>query len=229
MSHGLQGIFAAGLLALVPACAQAAETFQPPGGCQTYLTVQMKDCRVEHHYSCEASGTDRWRIVYTSGGPVFLSRIDAEAQWVASLDLVSGGETTTVFPARDPSSVTALLETGEETFDFTQRAPDGALERVTGYDRIVERDVVIDGEPLHRTEYSVTFSRADGSEIGGYSGTEYVSERHRRFFSGFGQSRFGTDVVRYDQSAVQFIYPGEAGFGSVVPEVDCGMMMSALR
>ncbi|WP_425073862.1 hypothetical protein [Sagittula sp. S175] len=219
----------AGLMALAPASLHAAQLFTPPEGCEVFLTVQMNQCRVEHHYECAASGTDRWRIVYLEEGPVFLSRIDAEAQWVSSVDLPTGNETVTVLPPRDPASVSNLLATGADTFDFDQRRADGSIERIRGEDRIVERNVLIDGEVLNRTAFTVTYETADGQEIGRYTGAEYVSDTHRKFFAGRGTSLFDGVQSSFDRTPREFIYPGEAGFASVVPLYDCGEMISALE
>ncbi|MEQ5872369.1 hypothetical protein J4E08_21125 [Sagittula sp. NFXS13] len=229
MSEAMRHLSIAGLLALMPLCAQAADVFQAPAGCETFLTVQMKECRVEHHYRCAASGSDQWRAVYVEQGPIFVSRIDAQAQWLSSIDIASGRETVTVMPVKDPSDVTALIETGQDAFDFQQRRADGSVERVFGEDRIVERNVLLDGELLHRTVFEVTYQRADGSEIGTYSGSEYVSEAHQRFFAGRGTSVFDGVSSSFDRTPQEFIYPGEPGFASVTPVYDCGMMMSALR
>ena len=224
-----------GLLALLftvgmtGATAQEPRLFAVPEGCSAYLTVMQRGCRVEHHYTCEATGTDRWRVVLTETGPVYLSRIDAEAQWVSSWPLPVGDETRTLFPAKDPASMTTLLETGFDDFDFEQQRPDGRIERVTGSDRVVARDVVIDGEPLYQTEFSVTYRNEGGELLGTYEGREYASPRHRRFFAGRGRSAFGDVVTEFDRTPQEFIYPGEPGFLSVTPRYDCGMMMSALE
>lgn len=231
VTSGALGLLAGGVLAgMVPVGARAqAELFQPPEGCLAYLTVQHRSCRVEHHYTCADTGQDRWRVVYTGDGPIYLSRIDSEAQWIASRVLPGGGDTETLFPARDPASMTTLLETGEDDFDFEQRRPDGRVERVVGSDRITGPEVVIDGEALLPTAFDVTFYDRAGGIIGTYSGNEFVSATHRRFFAGRGTSNFGGVETSFDRSPREFIYPGAPGFLSVDPVYDCGMMMSRLE
>lgn len=217
----------AGLLLLTSVGAAQAQSFTPPAGCETYLTVQMKSCQVEHHYTCEGS-SDRWREVYTADGVYFQSRIDAEAQWLSSMDLPEGAETVTLTPLRDAISVSNLLETGVDAFDFEQRLPDGTVERVVGEDRIVERNVLVAGERLHRTVFEVTYLRPDGTEIGHFSGAEYVSDVHHRFFAGRGTGQFDGATDSYDHRPMAFVYPGQPGFGRLEPMFDCGVMMSAL-
>lgn len=229
-----QHIGTAGLSALLSCClpmALAAQdaVFAPPEGCTAYLTVQHRDCRVEHHYTCTDAGTDRFREVFTDEGPVYQSRIDAQAQWINSRELPNGGLTETLLPARDHASMDTLLETGTDTMDFEQRTPDGRLQRITGEDRIVDRNVVIDGEPLYRTEFVVNFLAPDGGVMGTYTGSEYVSPVHRRFFAGRGKAVFDGVETSFDRTPKEFIYPGEPGFGTLEPVYDCGVMMSALE
>lgn len=225
------GLLACALSCLLPGslAAQDDRSFGPPEGCETFLTVQMKECRVEHHYTCADTGDDRWRIVYDESGPEFLSHIDPQAQWIASYELPDMIETRTLVPAQEQSSVTELLESGRDSFDFTQQRAGGAIERVFGEDRIVERNVLIDGEVLHRTVFEVTYQRPDGTEIGRYTGSEYVSAKYRRFFAGRGKSEFGGVETAFDRSPIDFIHPGEPGFQAVAPLYECSMMMSALE
>lgn len=234
MRKSVQRMVTAGLSALLSCClpvALAAQSavFAPPEGCTAYMTVQHRDCRVEHHYTCAAAGTDRFREVFTDEGPVYQSRIDAQAQWITSRQLPGGAPTVTLLPAKDPASMDTLLETGIDSMDFEQRTPDGSVQRVTGEDRIVDRNVVIDGEPLYRTVFEVNFLNADGSVMGTYTGSEYVSPVHRRFFAGRGKAVFDGVESSFDRTPKEFIYPGEPGFGALEPIYDCGVMMSALE
>jgi len=212
--------------AVGPVSAQEARLFTPPDGCQTYLTVQHRSCRVEHHFTCSDTGTDRWRIAYEERGPVYMSRIDDEAQWISSRSLPDGGDTRTLLPAKDPASMTELLEQGYDSFDFEQRRADGTVERVVGEDRIIGEAIAIDGEPLFQTEFNVTFYTRSGEIIGTYGGREYVSATHRRFFAGQGKSIFGGVENDFNRTPREFIYPGEPGFAAVEPIYDCGVMMS---
>lgn len=227
-----QGIGAGGLCALCFAMPVVAgeRTFVPPEGCEAHLTAQLNECRVEHHYTCADTGGDRFRIVYTEGGPNFLSRIDAEAQWLSSVSLPDGAVTETVRPADAPLDVSALLARGEHPFDFVERWPNGRLVRATGWDRIVQRGVLVAGEVLHRTVFEVAFTdEADGTLIETYTGAEYVSERWHRFFSGKGTSVVGGVSSSFDRSPREFVEPGEEGFLTVTPKYGCGVLMSALR
>ena len=48
-------------------------------------------------------------------------------------------------------------------------------------------DLRIDGERLHRTEYQITITDAAGEIAFAATGSEFVSETYRRFFSGTGE------------------------------------------
>lgn len=208
------------ILALGAAPAMAG-TFEPPRGCTAYLTVQSRSCVVEHLWTCagEPEGM-QWRGEMTQRGLVYVGQIDVEAQWVQSFFLTTGEQESLISPADDPASFSTLMATGLDTYDFTLETQTG-VHRVVGFDRIAERDVMIDGERLHRTEYSIRKTDAAGEMVYEAEGSEYVSDVHGRFFSGYG------DVVRpdttfgYDDQPVDFVYPGTPGFLSDTPLYGC--------
>jgi hypothetical protein len=83
-------------LALLAAPVAGLGQLSPPEGCTTFMTVQARGCRVSNHYRCEADQQgDQWRADFDQEGIYFVSRIDAEAQWVESFDL---------FPHRAPDA-----------------------------------------------------------------------------------------------------------------------------
>ncbi|MDZ7909934.1 MAG: hypothetical protein U5N10_18115 [Gemmobacter sp.] len=71
----------------VPATAQAG-SFIAPEGCETFLTVQSRGCRVSNHYRCTADQPgDQWRADFDQEGVYFLSRIRcARREWVESYE-----------------------------------------------------------------------------------------------------------------------------------------------
>ena len=206
----------------------AAEPFEVPAGCTAFLTVQHMDCIVSHHYTCEAAPGDSWRADLDGEGITFISRIDADAQWVASWS--GDGATVTLMPTRDPISLQALLATGFDAYDFDQQEPSGARIRVQGYDQLTGGPVVIDGEELLTSEFSWTMTNEDGEVVLSAEGTEYVSVRHRQFFSRVAEMRVpGMDrPVLRDSSPVAFIGPGAPGFLTQSPTHGCGLEMAAL-
>lgn len=207
------------VLSALPA-AGLAGTFSPPKGCTAYLTVQARNCTVTHHWTCEADAPgEKWSGEITPAGLVYLGKIDAEAQWIASYYLTSNQEETLILPAKDPASLRELIENGVDTYDFTLSTPNG-VNRVVGYDRILERDVFLDGQDLHRTEYSIRITDEAGELVFAAEGSEYVSEAHGRFFSGAGEVT-GPEAYSYNDTPVDFITPGAPGFLSDTPLYGC--------
>lgn len=231
---GKAGISArAALAALLPlACAGVAHAqgaFVPPDGCETYLTVQALDCMVTNHYVCPAIDPDhQFRTDFGEAGPAFSSRIDGRAHWVSSGPPDDPEETVTVPPEGDPGDVDELIANKVDTFDFYQESASQGLTRVTGFDRIIG-EVEIDGEPLLRTEFEMTRTDAAGQVLEHVVGKEYVSEKHRRFFAGFAADVIdGRETAGRDRSPVEFIYPGEPGFGSTYPRYGCELISGLL-
>jgi hypothetical protein len=211
---------------LAASVAMAAD-FVPPSGCTAYLAVQTRSCMVSHHYTCSDTPGDLWRMDFDEAGAFYMGVIDSEAQWVESRGLPDGPTSRTLFPARDAASVTTLLETGFDDWDF-EEVRGGSRIRVEGFDRLTGEAVVIDGEELLRTEYETQYYAEDGTLIDAMHGREYVSARHRRFFSGVRTwSADGNDQTT-DNSPVEFLYPGEPGFASTEPRHNCGPMLSGL-
>ncbi|MCA0205747.1 MAG: hypothetical protein LCH92_15485 [Proteobacteria bacterium] len=224
-----RGLLAAGLgMAMLGAATQAgAEDFTPPAGCTAYLAVQTRACTVSQHYTCTDTPGGLWRMDFDEQGAFYQGLINAEAQWVESRSLPSGTVTRTEFPARDAASVSTLLSSGYDDWDFDEiRA--GERVRVTGFDRLTGGTEVIDGETLLGTEFETRYYDATGALISTITGREYVSATHRRFFSGIRTWRAGDEETTSDNSPAEFLYPGDPGFASTQPRHNCGPMLSAL-
>ena len=220
---GLTALVAFGCAGM--ASAQGLGLFTPPEGCETYLTVQSRSCVVTNHFTCPQIDPDhKFRTDFNEAGAYFTSRIDGDAQWIASGPPNAPRDTRTILPVTDPGSARELIETGIDSFDFYQTAPGEGVTRVTGFDRILG-EIEIDGEPLFQTEFEMTRRDENGRVIEHVKGREYVSDRHRRFFAGFAADIVdGAESGGRDRSPVEFIYPGEAGFGGIYPRYDCELM-----
>lgn len=207
-------------LLAVPAHAQDPDRFFPPEGCTEELTIQSRGCSVSNIYICAADQPgDSWRVEFNEDGPFFMSKIDYETQWLESYDLFPTSREVLVQPAPDPASLTELLETGIDSYDFVQRGESGPI-RVVGFDRLTGEEVVIDGEPLLVTEFDARHETTDGVVLE-VSGNEYVSVRHRRFIAGTYTGTARGRPFEDDSTPVDFIYPGEPGFFSKTPLYDC--------
>lgn len=220
----LRGLLLAGavLCCAVPGAVWADDgVFHPPEGCTGYLTVQMRGCEVSHFWTCEGDPNGhRWDLSIDIDGPSQLGRIDAEAQWIETIDLAPLERRTLDLPATDPHNLTELLEAGVDTFDFTQTTDAGAKIGAKGYDRLTGATVTIDGEQLLETDVSAVFTE-DGEEVVSVVGREYVSAKHRRFFAGTYEVSARGGTFTRDNTPIDFIYPGEPGFFASKPQYDC--------
>jgi hypothetical protein len=219
---------------LLLAAPAGAGTISLPKGCTAYLTVQQRSCRVAHHWTCagEPAG-NKWILSITEDGPAFLQQLDNEFRWLQSESLRSGTTRRLISGGPDDNSLTGLLETGRDSYDFSQRVVPrrgGAFDvRVTGVDTVSGKTVTIDGEELLVTAFN---SRVRG-ESSGFDletvGRQYVSKRWRLFFGGQETETIDGTEHSYDDTPVKFIEPGEPGFLTDKPQYGCEMMMSGLE
>lgn len=216
----MRGVVATCAIVLaMPAQAQDASRFYPPQGCTAQLTIQSRSCQVDNIWTCAANPGHSWRMEFQADGPTFVARIDDETQWVESIHLFPTRRRELVQPSDDPASLTELLDTGTDAYDFTLRTPSGPV-RVVGYDRLTGESVVIDDEPLLVTEFTARHETTRGTVLE-LTGTEYVSVRHRRFIAGTYEGTDENGPFEVDQTPVDFIYPGEPGFFTKTPLYDC--------
>ena len=201
-----------------------ADQFVPPAGCTASLTVQSKNCEVTHVYACagDAPGVN-WSVTFDNDGPVYIDKIDYETQWLETFHVFQGVRETLIIPAADPASLTELLETGVDAYDFRLQSGDGEI-RVVGYDQIVGDVLTIDDEPLLPMIFEGRYED-DGGVYMTISGTQYVSEKHRRFFAGTFEVTEDGDSRTWDSSPFEFIYPGEPGFLDKTPRYECAASM----
>ncbi|MBL9074436.1 MAG: hypothetical protein JNJ68_12115 [Tabrizicola sp.] len=204
----------------VPAAPALAGTWTAPEGCEAFMTVQSKGCRVSHYYRCEADQPgDQWRVDLDQEGPFFYSKIDSEGQWVESYDPIK--QTLDPSPA-DPASYSELIAEGMDTWSFGLTKEDGTGSRAEGYDRLTGQSFVIDGITLQQTEVDFTEYDLAGNVLRRSKGNEYVNPDWRLFFAGPGETDLGDGQwLPIDGSPLQFVFPGEEGFLSNQPLFDC--------
>lgn len=203
-----------------PAAPVQAATWTAPEGCEAFLTVQAKQCRVSHYYRCAADAPgDQWRVDLDQEGPFFYSRINSEAEWVESYDPVK--QVLDPNPA-DPARFSELLAEGIDTWSFSLSKEDGFVSRAEGYDRLTGRSVVIDGITLQETEVDFTEYDEAGNVLRRSRGNEYLHPDWRLFFAGPGETDLGDGRwLPIDGSPVEFVFPGEKGFLARQPIHDC--------
>lgn len=221
-------LFAIGLCMALPMPVLAG-SFSPPEGCSTFMTVQARQCRVSNHYKCTADTPgDQWRADFDQQGPFFLSRINAEAEWVESFDLGEVAVRQTLDPnPSDPASFSELLSTGTDTFAFGLSRDNGENTRVNGFDTLTGRTFTIDGITVSETQFEFTETDQNGTVLRQSRGNEYIHPEWRLFFAGPSQWNGGDgEFLPIDGSPVQFIFPGEPGFASTEPLFDCDPLMT---
>lgn len=212
--------FAGGIL-----LAGAAAAFSPPAGCSGYLTVQYHGCLMENIWTCEADepGT-KWMALFGPGGPIRVQKVNADFVWLESFWQNPTYTEVLVTPMADPQSMTELLATGTDTYDFAEDSTRQGRVRISGFDTLTGKMSVIDGEPLLNTSFDFQKQLADGTIISRQTGGQYVSEKHRLFFFG----TWNSDSGEAEQATppAEFVYPGETGFFANVPIYDCGAVVS---
>ena len=209
-----------------PVAPALAGTWSAPEGCEVFMTVQAKACRVSNHYRCTADAPgDQWRADFDQEGVFFYSRIDSEGQWVESYSL-NPTVRQVLDPVRaDSASFSELLASGIDTWDFGMSRDDGTASGAQGYDRLTGRTVVIDGITLSETEVDFIESDVMGNVIRRSRGNEYIHPDWRLFFAGPGETDLGDGQwLPIDGSPVEFIFPGEDGFLATQPKYDCDVL-----
>ncbi|WP_176804852.1 hypothetical protein [Paracoccus isoporae] len=211
-------------LTLSPAQAQQ---FGPPDGCALEMTVQLRGCVVAQHYRCEADAPgDQHVTYYNREGASYHSVIDAETRWLESNDLRTGLSDVLIEESADHASLTTLLRTGRDDFDFWTLSNTGERLRNIGEDRLTGETAVIDGVRLELTEFELRTFSEDGQLLIDSAGQQFVSRDHGRFYGGLKRSEDWTGAVQEtNDTPVAFATPGEAGFGSTEPLYDCDMQM----
>ncbi|MCX7302126.1 MAG: hypothetical protein NTX73_17435 [Rhodobacterales bacterium] len=211
-----------------PAFAQNAQTISLPAGCTGYVTVQSKSCTVSHHFTCEGD-PEGWqrRIDMNDTGITYFGAIDAETQWVESYDLQNGGTETLEAAPVDRASFTDLTMNGIDTYDFKTEAESG-ITRFVGADKLTGESVTIDDVTLLQTEYDITAYDSGGAMVWQSKGREYISPEWRMFLSGRSTITTPDDEFETDDTPMEFIFPGEAGFLSSHPKYGCASVLSEL-
>lgn len=216
-------ILAACLSCVAPAA--WTQSFEVPEGCEAFLTVQMRGCGASVFWRCEADPTTTWELHADGEGPFSLSLYDAEYQWLNTLIYIDGSTERLIQPADDPASLSELLDTGLDSYDFKVEefgAEETRTVRYTGYDKLTGETVTIDGVDLLQTEFQTTAVDAGtGEEVYRVAGNQFVLPDERLFFSGTDIFVQGDLTDEGDLTPVQFIQPGAPGFGKIEPLYEC--------
>lgn len=212
-------------LILLAGPTMAQDSFSLPAGCTGFVTVQKRGCIVSHLFTCQndPAGYQR-RVDMTESGLAYLGTIDAETQWIESTHIAAGYTETLVPGGIDPASLSTLLATGRDDWDFVIVASDGYSNRNVGSDQIIDPSVVIDDVALQLTTFTIRVTDpVSGTELWRGVGHEYIHPEWRTFLSGIRTITTPTETYDTDNSPVEFAFPGEQGFLTTKPRYDCSV------
>jgi len=214
--------------AVLTASPLAAQQFSLPQGCEGYLTIQTTSCSVSHYFRCDVdTNGEQRRATMDEEGLSYVGRINRNAEWLESFHL-RAAYTERLMSSVDPMSMTELLANSVDTWDFTTESREIGDSQYVGFDSLTGETVEIDGVTLLRTEYALTAYDAAGTEMWRSEGSEFVSRDWRMFIGGTSSYITSDDRFDSDDTPVEFIFPGEAGYLSVNPKFGCGVEMSAV-
>ena len=215
----------AALLALSCALpAQAADSVVPQG-CSAFLTVQNQGCTSMLLWRCDKEPEGHhWSAAFDAQGMLALSSYDAQYQWLDTTYLWDNSREV-LLDSEDPIDMDALFATGHDTFAFTvRRTVEGRSQpmRVIGADVLTGTTVTIDGVELEELATELRYFTESGEVDYQSKGTQFVSRDMRLFFTGTDEvvAQDG-GLIEYDQRPVDFIHPGEPGFGNTTPLYGC--------
>jgi len=208
----------------------AAQEFALPVGCEAFLTVQGRDCQVDHHFRCEGDPAGHQsRVTMSESGLTYVGTTDSEGQWISSHHVSAGSVEKLAPNPADAASFSELVATGSDTYDFVTLSAQNGPTAYVGGDTLTGKQVVIDGVTLDETTYRISARDDEGTEVWASLGREFISREFRVFLSGAGTVTTPSDSFETDGTPVQFIKPGESGFLSIKPKFGCGVLMSSFE
>lgn len=223
------------LAAALPVVSPAlAADFAAPEGCEVFLTVQSKACMMSNLYRCDvAPKGSLWEAVFDAEGLSSVTAYDQTYQWIDSHYMWDQSREVFSPPADDPINIDDLLSEGVDTFHFSlHRTAPGENRDITviGADVLTDETVEIDGMPLAVVNTDIQIIADDGTIEYQARGQQYLSREMRLFFLGV-EDVIEADgsVTPYDNSPVDFIHPGEPGFGQNMPLYECNETKAAFE
>ncbi|WP_300516098.1 hypothetical protein [Aliiroseovarius sp.] len=196
-----------------------------PQGCEAFLTVQTQGCTSLLMWRCEKEPEGyHWAAAFDGQGLLSMSSYDHQYQWLDTTYLWDNSREV-LLDSEDPIHMDDLLDIGHDTFAFTvRRTMQGQTRkmRVIGADVLTGERVTIDGIELEELSTELRYFTEAGDVDYQSRGTQYVSRELRLFFPAVDQvvAQDG-GTIEYDSRPVDFIHPGEPGFGATTPLYGC--------
>lgn len=200
--------------------------FVAPNGCHSFLTVQSRQCQVSHYYKCAHDPeNEQWRADFGGDGALFVSHMNTEGEWLENVSVLPLNSSEKLLSnPRDAASISELLENGLDSFSFKMRQSDGRIVKIDGYDQLTGASIYIDGVTLLETLVEVIETdEQSGTVLRRLKGNEYIHPEWRLFFGGRTELYIGTgeQSLTIDAAPLNFIFPGESGFGATKPIYGC--------
>lgn len=195
--------------------------------CPAILTVQSADCTVSVIRQCPGDATGATTSVnFGPDGYLSAGAVDAQGAWTENHTSWDGAFERTLPNPADPISLDDLLRDGIDTYNFRLSHTEGGVTRelqVIGADILTGRQTTIDGLPLDIVSTDLRILETDGTTFYQTRGEQYVSPEMRLWFLG-SDSVLGDDgsITNYDSRPVDFLFPGDPGFGVTTPLYGCG-------
>ncbi len=226
--NGFRNIIVGTCLAFFPTTAAQAvdEIFIAPDGCQTFLSLQSNGCQTYVFWRCAAAPAGEfWEATFAADGLASVVHYDREYQWLDAEYFWDQSREVLDNPGNDPISLRDLLDNGRDTFAFSliRHEPDQSyVQYVAGHDELTGNEVTIDGVKLLESSAHVTITNEAGE-------TEYESQNLQLLSREMGLLFFAKDSVtfedgtteEFDNTPVDFLYPGEPGFAEMTPLYQC--------
>ena len=205
----------------------AAQVVSFPKECTGVVTVQSADCSVLAAARCVYDGQEVLRTqVYDVDG---LENIEEQTlDWSLRFSVTPRDGTGIVLndAEHDELSRDSLQRYGEDFFNYDiVFAVPGMGEfdtELTGMMVSQGEEVEIDGHTLdlYRFRLAATLGEAGTLEV---DQTAYGSAEFGLFLNGKGVQRFDGAESELNSTPVLFFEPGEAGFDSAAPKINCGV------
>lgn len=198
-----------------------ATQFDVPLACTSVVTVQNRDCTVSHFYRCPPEETDIFELSFNGDGAQFRTRYDRDGRALEYVDFEDSIAIAREPDATDTDSLSELLDTGEDTYDFLSRVSSGGQFRTIGFDRLLGQSVDVDGRQLQMTEFAYRLVSLNGETFSSVRGQQFVDPELRLYFGGIYVDTSDGSQETTNASPADFIWPGDDQFLSSKPVFDC--------
>lgn len=204
----------------------SAAPFEPPKGCEVFLTVQSRQCSVSVFYRCKSAKDGGFaEAAFDADGLSSVVSYGPDYQWRDSHYAWDNSREVLVTPVEDPIDLEVLIREGVDTFRFDMHrtaAGEDRLITIVGADVLSGDTREIDGRTLDVVQGQLQILGEDGTAEYQSRATQYLDREMRLFFLGPEEVRIGGGApTPYDGSPVDFIHPGEPGFGQTLPLYEC--------